>query len=116
MTARSPTSGVSSMKRFTWCLALVLPCAAAVAADPKESFDWPQWQGPDRNAISKEKGLLQQWPKEGPPIAWRSRGLGGGDSAPAVAGGKIFGMSNRDNKEVVWALSESDGKEVWVIP
>ena len=25
--------------------------------------DWPQWQGPDRNAVSKETGLLQEWPK-----------------------------------------------------
>ncbi|MCO6436874.1 MAG: PQQ-binding-like beta-propeller repeat protein [Phycisphaerae bacterium] len=76
--------------------------------------DWPQWQGPDRNAISKEKGLLQQWPEGGPPLAWRIDGLGGGDSAPAVAGGKLFGMSNRDGKEIVWALSETGGSEIWV--
>jgi hypothetical protein len=24
------------------------------------NFDWPQWQGPDRNAISKETGLLKE--------------------------------------------------------
>jgi outer membrane protein assembly factor BamB len=76
--------------------------------------DWPQWQGPDRNAISKEKGLLQEWPKEGPRLAWKSQELGGGDSAPAIAAGRIFGMSNRGDKEVVWALSETDGKELWV--
>lgn len=79
----------------------------------REQYDWPQWQGPDRNAISKEKGLQQEWPKDGPPLAWRITGLGGGDSAPAVAGGKLFGMSNRDGKEIVWALSEADGKELW---
>ena len=78
--------------------------------------DWPQWQGPDRNAVSNDKGLLQAWPKEGPPLAWRVNGLGGGDSAPAVADGKIFGMSNRDGKETVWALSEANGKELWVTP
>jgi len=76
--------------------------------------DWPQWQGPDRNGISKEHGLLQQWPKDGPPLAWRINTLGGGDSAPAVASGRIFGMSNRGDDEVVWALSEKDGKELWV--
>jgi len=80
------------------------------------ALDWPQWQGPNRNAISKETGLLQQWPADGPSIAWKTTGLGGGDSAPAVAAGKIFGMSNRGNQEVVWALSESDGKELWVMP
>jgi outer membrane protein assembly factor BamB len=84
-----------------------LPAATAGAND------WPQWQGLDRNAISKEKGLLKEWPKDGPQLAWTAKGLGGGDSAPSVAGGGIFGMSNRGDDEVVWALSEKDGKEVW---
>src|SRR5689334_18001290 len=75
--------------------------------------DWPQWQGPDRNAISKERGLLKEWPKDGPPLAWEIKNLGGGDSTPSIAAGRIYGMSNRGEDEVVWALSETDGKEVW---
>ena len=77
-------------------------------------FDWPQWQGPDRNATSKETGLLKEWPKEGPALAWKAKGLGGGDSAPSIARGRIYGMGNRGEDEVVWALSEKDGKEAWV--
>ncbi|NNJ24999.1 PQQ-binding-like beta-propeller repeat protein [Alienimonas chondri] len=93
-------------------LASVLCLAApAVGAD---KFDWPQWQGPDRDAVSQETGLLQEWPEGGPPLAWRVEGLGGGDSAPAVADGRIFGMSARDGKEIVWALSEADGEEIWI--
>jgi outer membrane protein assembly factor BamB len=46
-------------------------------------------------------------------LAWRIEGLGGGDSAPAVAGGKLYGLSNREGKEIVWALSEANGKELW---
>jgi outer membrane protein assembly factor BamB len=76
--------------------------------------DWPQWQGSDRNSISKETGLLKEWPKDGPPLAWKIKGLGGGDSAPSIASGQIFGMSNRGGDEIVWALSEKDGKELWV--
>src|SRR5215510_3403807 len=67
--------------------------------------DWPQWQGPDRNAISKERGLLKEWPKDGPPLAWKTTGLGGGDSAPSVVAGRIFGMSHRGSDEIVWVLS-----------
>lgn len=78
--------------------------------------DWPQWQGPDRNSISKETGLLKEWPKEGPTLAWKTPALGGGDSAPSIAKGRLYGMSIRGDQEVVWALSESDGKEVWVSP
>lgn len=88
------------------CWGIFLSCAFA--------DDWPQWQGPDRNAISKERGLLKEWPKEGPPLAWKVTAIGGGDSAPAVAAGRLFGMSNRGEDEVVWALSEADGKELWV--
>ncbi len=90
--------------------AVVLTGAACIGfAD-----DWPQFRGPGRNGISTEQGLLQQWPENGPPLAWRIEGLGGGYSAPAIAGGRIYGMSNRGDDEVVWALSEKDGKELWV--
>lgn len=95
------------IKAISFSLMIVL-VSASLSAD-----DWPQWQGPDRNTMSKETGLLQQWPEAGPSLSWRIEGLGGGDSAPAVAGGKLFGLSNRDGKEIVWALSEQDGKELW---
>lgn len=95
------------MKRIVFSLATILVGTAAGAAD------WPQWQGPDRNAISRETGLMKEWPAEGPKLAWKSGGLGGGDSAPAVSKGKLFGMSIRDGKEIVWALAENSGKEDW---
>jgi outer membrane protein assembly factor BamB len=85
----------------------------AIPATGTLGEDWPQWQGPDRNAISQETGLLQQWPEDGPPLAWRLEDIGGGYSGPSIAGGRIFGMSNRGEDEVVWCLSEADGKELW---
>src|SRR5947209_1628593 len=103
------------MKRYACSLALILLGVTAFAASP-QSFDWPQWQGPDRDAISKEHGLLQEWPKDGPPLAWEIKGLGGGYSAPSIAAGRIFGMSYRGSDEVVWALSEADGKTLWTTP
>ena len=100
---------IFNARALTMFVVAILIISTQAAAD-----DWPQWQGPNRNAVSQEKGLLQQWPEGGPPLAWRIDGLGGGDSAPAVVGGKLYGMSTRDGKEVVWALSETDGKELWV--
>jgi outer membrane protein assembly factor BamB len=98
---------------------LLTACVVAVAITAHlplqgAAFDWPQWQGPDRNAISQETGLLQEWPEAGPPLAWKTTSLGGGDSAPAIAAGRIYGMSIRGEDEVVWALSEADGSELWV--
>src|SRR5437016_1523302 len=97
-------------------IALVLTVATFAENLLCGQFDWPQWQGPDRNAISKERGLLKEWPKDGPPLAWEAKGLGGGYSAPSIAAGRVFGMSQRGNAEVVWALSEKDGKELWATP
>ena len=92
------------MSALGW--ATLLSCACAE--------DWPQWQGLNRDAISKETGLLKEWPKDGPPLAWKVTGLGGGDSAPSIAAGRIYGMANRGEDEIVWALSETDGKTGWV--
>ena len=99
------------MKHRLITCGLALMCAPHIFS---AEFDWPQWQGPDRNATSKETGLLKEWPKEGPALAWKAKGLGGGDSAPSIARGRIYGMGNRGEDEVVWALSEKDGKEAWV--
>ena len=41
--------------------------------------DWSQWRGPERNNISVEWGLLQEWPVGGPPLVWRTDGIGDGD-------------------------------------
>lgn len=78
-----------------------------------QAADWPQWQGPNRDAVSLETGLLKAWPDGGPAVAWRVEGIGGGDSAPAVVGGRLYGLSIRDGNEIVWCLSEQDGSEVW---
>ena len=96
-------------------IALALTVVAFVPNAFCGQFDWPQWQGPDRTAHSKETGLLKEWPKEGPSLAWKVKGLGGGDSMPSVAGGRIYGMSHRGSDEFVWALSEKDGKEIWAM-
>ena len=87
-----------------------------VVAGSSLAADWPQWQGPNRDGKSADSGLLKQWPENGPPLAWRIDKLGGGDSGPAIAAGRVFFMSNRGDEEVVWALSEKDGSEIWVMP
>ena len=56
-----------------------------------------------------------EWPSGGPPLAWKVSGLGGGDSAPSIAAGRIFGMSNLDGDAGrVGRLDERNGKKVWV--
>jgi len=76
--------------------------------------DWPQWRGPQRDGISKETGLLQQWPKEGPKLVWQVKDIGFGYSTPAVVGDHLYLLSNKGSSdEFVQALSVKDGKQVW---
>jgi len=75
--------------------------------------DWPQWRGPNRDGISKETGLLKQWPDQGPPLVWKATGAGHGYSSMAVSAGRIFTMGVRGDREYVIAFDVASGKEVW---
>ena len=76
--------------------------------------DWPQWRGPGRDGLSRESGLLKQWPAEGPKLAWQVDDIGDGYSTPSVVGTRLYVMSNRGmENEFVQALSTEDGKPVW---
>src|SRR5512139_857349 len=83
---------------------------SSLLASPAWSQDWPQWRGPNRNGHSSEKGLLKEWPKEGPKRLWQVNDLGGGYAAPSVAGGRIYLLGNRGlEDEFVTALNAKDG-------
>jgi outer membrane protein assembly factor BamB len=74
---------------------------------------WPQWRGPERSNVVAEAGLLKEWPKEGPPLVWKSEGLGEGVPSVAVAGGRVFVLGYREQKEYLTALDERHGRRLW---
>jgi outer membrane protein assembly factor BamB len=93
------------------------------------SADWPQWLGESRDSIWKETGVVEKFPKEGPPIRWRTK-IGSGYSGPVVAKGRVYVMdrvlaqdaSNPSDPfqrgsitggERVLCLNEADGKVLW---
>jgi outer membrane protein assembly factor BamB len=65
---------------------------------PVSAADWPQWRGPQRDAISRETGLADSWPEEGPPLLWETRGLGRGYSSVAIVGGRLYTMGDMDEE------------------
>jgi len=89
---------------------LILFCYSPLAA---QNSDWPQWRGPNRDGVSKETGLLKQWPAEGPTLVWKAVGAGTGYSSLAIAGGRIYTMGVRGDSEYVIAFDVATGKEVW---
>lgn len=59
--------------------------------------DWPQYLGPDRNAVSSEKGLMRSWPADGPKVLWTVP-LGEGFGGPAISDGKVYVYDRVDDK------------------
>lgn len=98
------------MKHFALFLTVILLRTSAFA---QASFDWPQWQGPDRNAISKEPGLLQTWPEKGPPLVWKIKGIGSGMGGVAISNGRIYTSGDSGDASWVFALKESTGELIW---
>lgn len=98
-------------------LALGLLLSAGFAADTeKPARDWPQWRGPHRDGVATEKGLLQTWADGGPPLAWKTSGLGRGLATVVIADSKIFTMGKRKGRVWVIALDGAKGEELWATP
>ena len=97
--------------RIVSILSLVVFTSCLVAA--QNPGEWPQWRGPNRDGISKETGLLKQWPEQGPALVWKATGAGNGYSSLAISGGRIFTMGVRGDREYIIAFDVATGKEEW---
>lgn len=78
--------------------------------------DWPQWHGPNRDNISRETGLLKQWPSGGPKLLWTTRGLGNGYGSLAIKADRIYVQGTSSGQSAVFALDRATGKPVWHAP
>jgi len=96
------------LKQMTLCVsALMLISTLCLAGD------WSQWRGPDRDGLSPETGLLQNWPADGPALLWKATGLGEGFSSVAVVGDRIFTTGDKARVCYVHGLNRADGKVLW---
>lgn len=94
-------------------LALVAVCVGSLALSVLAD-DWPGYRGPNRDARSKEAGLLKKWPPNGPPLAWTFDQTGLGYSGPAIVGDRLYIMGARGDSEYLIALDIKDKpKELW---
>src|SRR5947209_4504743 len=92
---------------------ITLPAVFLALAGLVRGDDWPQWRGPDRTDVSKEKGLLRSWPKDGPKLLWTFRDAGIGFSGFAVVGNHLYTMGALDKKEHVFAVDLKTQKKAW---
>ena len=89
------------------------PALVAALAAPASADDWPQFRGPNRDGVSTETGLLQAWPKDGPPLVLTAKGLGGGYSTVSVAGDRIYTLGNLKKVSHLVALDRKTGDILW---
>jgi len=71
-------------------LGATVVCAVVSLSAQSASTDWPQWRGQDRSGVSRETGLLREWPRSGPTLTWSASQLGAGYGSVSVAGARVF--------------------------
>jgi outer membrane protein assembly factor BamB len=117
----------SLLRNALGVVALLCFASSTLRAD-----DWPQWLGPKRDAVWRETGILESFPKGGPTIRWRKE-IGSGYSGPAVANGRVYVIdrvvakgakvpesgfdtmkSAIPGNERVLCFRESDGQLLWM--
>src|SRR6266480_7969319 len=101
-----------NIKKTLTAIALLI-CFLSLEVAAQVAGEWPQWRGPNRDGISKETGLLKQWPADGPPLAWKAKGAGRGYSSFAVYKSRLYTMGLRGEREYVIAFDVATGKEAW---
>ena len=99
------------MKPMLRSLIILLATMAASASEPS----WPTFHGPRRDNLSRETGLLKQWPEGGPKLLWRFIGCGRGYASVTIANGLMFTSGDFGDEEMVLAL-DLDGKLKWKTP
>jgi len=100
-----------------WRFAPFLLCfsSATLAQQTGAVGDWPDWRGPDRDGISREKGLPEKWSLDGQGLAWKAPY--GGRSTPVVLGDHLYlentAGARETEQERLMCFNADTGKLLW---
>jgi outer membrane protein assembly factor BamB len=75
--------------------------------------DWATFRGAERDGLSKESGLLKEWPEGGPKKVWTSKEAGIGYSGFSVVHDRLYTMGADDSTEYIIAMDATTGKKIW---
>jgi outer membrane protein assembly factor BamB len=103
------------IKITAYCPPLLLQILLSFLLCPSTMLanDWPQWNGPNRDGLSAETGLLKSWPEGGPPLIWQIRDCGKGYAGPAIVDGYLYTLGSFDGKTFALALNAVTGSQIW---
>lgn len=110
-------TGIRAKLLVMW--GVVFAVCAAIAGTQVRADDWPQWGGPQRDAVWRETGIVDTLPAVDAasgmlPRVWTAK-IGSGYAGPAVAEGRVF-VTDRiadKNLERVLCFDAESGKELW---
>lgn len=93
----------------TAILSLIICLSSAVQA-----ADWPQYAGLNRDNISPETGLAEEWPADGPKVLWETE-VHAGYSGPAIKGGKAYLLDRNGDESLLRCLDMISGEQLWEV-
>lgn len=95
------------MRRFLLAMWVCTVAASTTRAD------WPQYLGPNRNAMAPDARLSRSWPDSGPRKLW-SFPLGPGHGGASVQAGEVFVLDRVVNqRDILRCIDFATGREKW---
>jgi outer membrane protein assembly factor BamB len=95
------------MKNILYLIAFICSVTIASAQDYG-------WRGPGRSGVYNEKGLMREWPADGPRLIWEAEGIGAGYSSATVTNDAVYVTGKKGSKDVLTAFTQ-DGKKKWEV-
>lgn len=91
-----------------------IPVVCLLALAPfAQASDWPCFRGPNADGIAPEQGINKDWNAKPPKTLWKIALTDKGNSAPAVANGRLYIVDHLGKEDVVRAIDAETGKDLW---
>ncbi|QDT57334.1 outer membrane biogenesis protein BamB [Caulifigura coniformis] len=111
---------MNALKHFGQAVAAITVASVVHSATAAAPDTWPTFRGPGRTAVSPDTNLLEKWPEDGPPLVWRTTGVGRGFSSLAIVDGKVYTFGDTlsegapDDSEYLQCFDQKTGKRLWL--
>jgi len=90
-------------------------CASFFVCAMVHAADWPQWRGPNRDAVVKDPNHALDKLPDDPKVLWKIN-AGPGQSSPVLADGKVVYLDAQNDQETAHCLDAATGKALWSTP
>ncbi len=75
--------------------------------------DWPNFRGIDKNGISRERGINQNWKNKKFRLLWKLPMGDKGFAGPSVANNMVYIIDRKGSNDIVKAIDLNTGKIKW---